>query len=104
MFLIFFCGGFQDVTKKDCKCTGRYANDMDNILDFECDEDRAIGVIISYHNNYTEDRRFKFYYCLIDRNVDKLMMLKVFDGSRIYQFHQSKRIRNSLQSTLSVPS
>ncbi|RUS82391.1 hypothetical protein EGW08_009850 [Elysia chlorotica] len=38
-----------------------YENDWDQPLDFSCPEGQLISYVNSYHSNYYEDRRWRFY-------------------------------------------
>ncbi|KTF87780.1 hypothetical protein cypCar_00038690 [Cyprinus carpio] len=40
-----------------------YINDFDQVLLFECPAEHVIAGISSYHNNYYEDRRWRFHCC-----------------------------------------
>ncbi|KAL1257200.1 hypothetical protein QQF64_012745, partial [Cirrhinus molitorella] len=56
--------GCQDT---NCKTSQRlwteYVNDFDQVLLFECPVQHVISGMSSYHSNYYEDRRWRFYCC-----------------------------------------
>ncbi|XP_046564855.1 hemagglutinin/amebocyte aggregation factor-like [Haliotis rubra] len=52
-----------DAKMINCEWTGKYQNEFDQPLTFQCARDGLIAGISSVRNDYHEDRRFKFYCC-----------------------------------------
>uniref|UniRef100_A0A8C7D425 Dermatopontin n=1 Tax=Oncorhynchus kisutch TaxID=8019 RepID=A0A8C7D425_ONCKI len=49
-----------------------YVNDFDQEFSFKCPQNYVLTGVNSYHSNYYEDRRWKFYCCRVNsyRNQD----------------------------------
>jgi hypothetical protein len=61
----FRCGKYSNTdstNENDCVWTP-YVNDWDARLDYTCGDGQGLNGVESYHDNHTEDRRFKFRCC-----------------------------------------
>jgi len=48
---------------------GGWANNWDDPLSFACPHNQALSTVYSYHDNYREDRRWKFGCCVVSSNA-----------------------------------
>ncbi|KAM4676748.1 hemagglutinin/amebocyte aggregation factor-like isoform 1-T1 [Discoglossus pictus] len=58
----FYCCAASEVYTKYCYWT-HYVNNFDAYMHWQVPRDNYLVGISSYHDDYTEDRRFKFQYC-----------------------------------------
>ncbi|XP_041361311.1 dermatopontin-like [Gigantopelta aegis] len=87
-----------DVTLTNCEWSG-YVNEFDRPLIYQCTTSGIITGISSYHENYYEDRRFRFQCCqasgYLVTNCDFTPYVNNFDEHMEYVVEAGKIMRGA---------